>query len=293
METLETLSAALRTAQDIQSIVRTMKTLSAVSIHQYEQAEQALGDYADTIDLGLTAVLQNRRAQGLAPPALNDGHSGRRALIVIGSDRGLCGQYNEVISRRAIDAMSDTDPVLEVLGVRAAARLEAAGHKPDKLLGVPGSVDGFTATVQSVIITIDQWQKTDGVQRVDLLHNRRKAQNTAEPVMQPLLPIPPEYLARRTGATWPARGLPFFRMDPAALMSWLIRERLFVILYRALAAALASEHATRLAAMQNAARNLQDRQDDLNTAFRQKRQETITRELLDLVAGYETAQSDS
>ncbi|WP_439155170.1 F0F1 ATP synthase subunit gamma [Yoonia sp.] len=292
METLETLSDALRTAKDIQSIVRTMKTLSAVSIHQYEQAEEALGDYAHTIDLGLTALLQQRRALGMAPPELNGGQSGARALIVIGSDRGLCGQYNEVISRRAIEAMSETDPVLGVLGVRAAARLEAAGHTPDKILGVPGSVDGFDATVQSVIITIDQWQETDRVQRVDLLHNCRKAHNTAQPVMRQVLPIPPEYLARRTGATWPARGLPFFRMDHDALMSWLIRERLFVMLYRALAEALASEHATRLAAMQNAARNLEERQDDLNTAFRQKRQETITRELLDLVAGYETAQSE-
>ncbi|MBE0413963.1 F0F1 ATP synthase subunit gamma [Yoonia sp.] len=293
METLETLSAALRTAQDIQSIVRTMKALSAVSIHQYETAETALGDYADTIDLGLSAVLQQQHADGIVQPAGQDARTGREALIVIGSDRGLCGQYNEVVSRRAIAEISEQDPLLGVLGARAAARLEAAGQVPQTLLAVPASVEGFTATVQSVIVTIDAWADTNHLRRVRLLHNRRKGQHTAQPVIRQLLPIPQDYLTERRQAKWPGPGLPFFRMDKAALMSWLVRERLFVMLYRALAEALASEHATRLAAMQNAARTLQDRQDTLNAALRQKRQETITRELLDLVAGYETAQATS
>jgi len=57
--------------------------------------------------------------------------------------------------------------------------------------------------------------------------------------------------------------------------------------YQALAEALASEHATRLAAMQNAERNIEERREELNAAYRRKRQETITRELLDVVSGFE------
>jgi polar amino acid transport system substrate-binding protein len=76
-------------------------------------------------------------------------------------------------------------------------------------------------------------------------------------------------------------------MDPDRLMSWLVQQRLFVVIYRALAEALASEHASRLAAMQAAERNIEERRDDLHQLYRLRRQETITRELLDVVSGFE------
>ena len=76
-------------------------------------------------------------------------------------------------------------------------------------------------------------------------------------------------------------------MDADRLMSWLVQQRLFVVIYRALAEALASEHASRLAAMQAAERNIEERREDLQQLYRQRRQETITRELLDVVSGFE------
>ena len=67
METLESLSEALDTTGDIQAIVRTMKALSSVSIRQYEQAEAAMAGYARTVDLGLMAVLRQRRVPRASP----------------------------------------------------------------------------------------------------------------------------------------------------------------------------------------------------------------------------------
>ena len=81
-------------------------------------------------------------------------------------------------------------------------------------------------------------------------------------------------------------------MDRQRLLSWLLGEYLFVALYRALAESLASEHASRLAAMRSAERNIEERRDDLLSEFRKKRQESITRELLDLIAGYESVTAD-
>lgn len=289
METLESLSDALDTTRDIQSIVRTMKALSAVSIRQYERAEDALADYARTIDLGFAAVLGETRGVGQLPYPIHTRNKGREALIVIGSDRGLCGRYNEVISRFALDHLSRTDTKLGVLGVRVAARLDAAGHTAGTLFTVPGSIDGFKSIIQSVIITIDEWITLDGVSRVRVVHNRRRGANTAQPMMRQLLPIPEDDLQHATKTAWPARGRPVFRMEREKVLSWLIRERLFLLLYRSLAEALVSEHASRLATMQNAERNIKERRENLSSAFRQKRQESITRELLDVIAGYEAA----
>ena len=83
-QTLESLSDALETTGDIQSIVRTMKALSAASIRQFERAEEALGDYAHTVDLGLTALLHDRRDRGLPLPRTGVEGSTRTALIVVG-----------------------------------------------------------------------------------------------------------------------------------------------------------------------------------------------------------------
>lgn len=291
METLETLSEMLETAGDIQSIVRTMKSLSAVSIRQYEQAERAMSGYEETVDLGLSALLRDRRARGLSLPDTTAPGAETEALIVIGSDRGLCGRYNEIVTRHAGGRIGDRTAVLAVVGARAAARIEAGGRRPDRIFLLPGSVAGMGALVQSVIVETERWTRDPGVGRISLIHNRREGRARAVSVERPLLPIPDHYLRRLLEVDWPGPGLPFLRMDPGRLLASLVRQRLFVVLYRALAEALASEHATRLAAMQTAERNIEERRDDLNSAYRRKRQETITRELLDVVSGFEAVSS--
>lgn len=287
METLESLSDMLETTGDIQSIVRTMKSLSAVSIRQYEEAEAAISDYAETIDLGLTAVLHDRRTRGVRLPRTGPPSDAQEGLIVIGSDRGLCGRYNEIVARAAIDCIGDQTAVMAVIGTRAAARLDAEGHKVDRLFLLPSSVTGMTPTVDKVIVEIERWMRERGVEKARVVHNRRKGRSRAVATDRIVIPIPNETLQRLAAQPWPSRALPFFRMDGGRLLSWLVRQHLFVELYRALAEALASEHATRLAAMQSAERNIEERREDLTSAYRRKRQETITRELLDVVSGFE------
>lgn len=288
MDTLESLSDALKTTGDIRSIVRTMKALSSVSIRQYEQAEAAMADYVRTVELGLMAVLHDRRQQGLPLPDAGGG-DGRRALIVIGSDRGLCGGYNDKITRLALSTIGNESMMLGVVGTRAAARLEAAGQRADVLRSLPGSVEGLSRLVQSMIVDVDRWTLSSDVGEVWLVHNRREGRISARPHSHRLLPLPDSYLRKLAEAKWPGRSLPLFRMDSATLMSWLVQQRLFVVIYRALAEALASEHASRLAAMQAAERNIEERRDELTVLYRQRRQETITRELLDIVSGFESA----
>ena len=286
METLESLSDALDTTGDIQAIVRTMKALSSVSIRQYEHAEAAMADYNRTVELGLMAVLRQRRVAGLPLPG-SDRAAGSRGLIVVGSDRGLCGGYNDKIARFACSRMAGGPVELGVIGARVAARMEADGAPLAFALTLPGSVEGLSRLVQTIIVEIDRWTQAHGVGQVVLVHNRREGRTPAKPRAHQLLPLPDSYLRKLSEADWPGRSLPLFRMDPDRLLSWLVQQRLFVVIYRALAEALASEHASRLAAMQAAERNIEERRDDLQQLYRQPRQETITRELLDVVSGFE------
>ena len=78
-----------------------------------------------------------------------------------------------------------------------------------------------------------------------------------------------------------------FTMEESELFQRLIREYLFVSLFRAFAESLASENASRLASMQVAERNIEEHLHALTTESRQLRQMTITSELLDIISAYE------
>ncbi len=79
-------------------------------------------------------------------------------------------------------------------------------------------------------------------------------------------------------------------MEPGDLLSWLIRQQLFVSVYRIGVRSLASEHASRLASIQTAERNIAERLDELSAAYRRTRQDAITSELMDIVSGAEAMQ---
>ena len=218
MRTLEGLSDALATTGEIRSIVRTMKALSAASIRHYEQAETALADYERTVELGLMAVLRDRRARGEVLPPRGAPATGPEALIVVGSDRGLCGRYNETVVRFAEDRIGPETRILGVIGARAAARLEAGGRAPDRVLAVPGSPDGLAPAVQRVIIAIDRWTRENAVAHVRLVHNRRAGASLARPAEEMLLPLSRAYLEGLATRDWPGRSLPAFRAPPGALV---------------------------------------------------------------------------
>ncbi len=289
METLESLSVRIATTGEIQSIVRTMKSLSAVSIRQYEMAVSALEDYRQTITLGLQAMLRLEGLQRLP----GDKEDGRSAVIVFGSDRGLCGRFNEKVADLASERIAlykdekGVAPLILAVGERAASRLRARGQTPDEVFILPGSVNGLVRTAYAILITVNQWREDEHVDQVRIFYNRRADYAHADPVEKMLVPISGAYLEELKEQPWPSRRLPLFTMQRDALFSALIRQHLFVDVYRAGAESLMSEHASRLSAMQAAERNIKERLDELSGQFRQKRQESITMELMDIVSGFE------
>jgi F-type H+-transporting ATPase subunit gamma len=289
METLENLSRRIATTKDLQSIVRTMKSLSAVSIRQYERAVAALREYARATELGLQVLLRESPLLAVA----QDQFDGPTAAIVFGSDHGLCARFNEQISRFARAEMTTRGVSTEhmaylAVGVQAASRLEAMGQRVDERMYLPGSVSGLTTTAHSLLLKIDEWRSVRGLARVLVFHNVRSTEGAASPVCHQLLPLNAAWLNEMGKRRWPSHVLPTFTMDSRALFSCLIREHLFVAIFRAGAESMASEHATRLASMQAAERNIQEHLEEMNQAFHHRRQQAITEELLDIVGGFET-----
>jgi F-type H+-transporting ATPase subunit gamma len=123
--------------------------------------------------------------------------------------------------------------------------------------------------------------------RLVLFYNKTFGGAAYHPTHLHLLPVDPQWLRDLAVCPTPSRRLPTYAMARDQLFAALIREHLFVTLYRACAESLAGENASRLAAMQNAERNIEERLEELTRVFHQQRQSTITEELLNIVAGVE------
>lgn len=288
-QSLESMRRRIGSAEDLYAVVRVMKALAAASIRQCERAVESLAEYSDTIEAGLQVVVQEQPAAIGTQPA-----AGRRCgIIVFGSDQGMCGAFNEQVASCALETLdgcgaSAQERTLLVVGMRVAGRLEDAGHAVDELFPMPSTVSGIGPAVGELLLRVEALRFQHGVERFLLVHQRPAEPSGYRPDSLQLLPIDPGWLGTLATKDWPSRSLPLFTMNRHQLFSALIRQHLLVVLYRAFAESMAGENASRLAAMHSAERNIQDHLSRLTIDYHQERQQSITEELLDIVAGFET-----
>jgi F-type H+-transporting ATPase subunit gamma len=289
MELLETLKRKIESAGDLRSVVRTMKVLAAANIREHEKAVVSLKEYNRTIEMGLHIVLRNipGEIQKSKPMRKN-----RLAAVVFGSERGMCGQFNEQIADYAIDMMNKLevryeDRTVMALGERVTALLEEAGQTVHERFPIFGTHADIASIMQEVLIKIEEWRMKRGIEQIVLFYNRPSKGISYSPAMLYLLPFDTVWFNDMVEKKWPSRTLPAFTMDWNRLFSSLVRQYLFVSLYRAFVESLASENTSRLFSMQSAEKNIEERLKELNARFHHQRQASITAELLDVATGFE------
>lgn len=288
METSETLRRKIENAGDLRSLVRTMKTLALVNIRHYEDAVESLEDYFGTVERGFQALLRDA-----APlPVNGDGaDTAPLGVVVIGSEQGMVGQFNERIAsfaqRRISAGNTERKVAVLTLGARVASHLTGLGYTVEDSLSVPNSVGGINAAVAELLVRIEAWRSAErGISHIHLIYNRTQSGASYSPSLFRLLPLDGHWLQSIRNRSWESRSLPIHRMDWETLFAALVHQYLFVGIYRAIAESLASENASRLVAMQAAEQNIEDRLEELRAAFQQQRQTAIMNELLDVISGY-------
>jgi len=289
MQTIESLKRTIKSTEDLLSVVKTMKALAAVSIRQYQRAVESLTDYNTTVEMGLQVVLKKREEDPILARPLPITKIG---AIIFGSDQGLCGQLNAQIASYALEELDRLGVAIKnrtvlIVGERVRDHIEDAGQGHCECLANPGSIAGITPMVQEIVMILEDWYFNQQINHIYLFYNQYISGSNFKPADLHLLPVDKAWLNNLQSKKWGSRTLPLFTMDWDALFLSLIREYLFVSLYRAFAESLASENASRLAAMQNAEKNITERLEEIYLQFHRQRQMNITEELLDIVAGYE------
>ena len=285
-QTLASLRRKLDSARQLQGVVRTMKAMAASSIGQYEAAVTALAGYESNLKQALGACFREQGVQSISPPRSVPTGAG---AIVFGSDQGLVGPFNQVLCSYVVANMRKCsgEKTYWAVGERMGSQLTAEGLIPTRVLPVPSSV----GTIASLVGTIQRESETHRLENREyselfVFHNRPLAGSQYEPVSQRLLPLDQGWQLSLKQVAWPGACLPQLLLDQEQTLNSLIREYLFISVYKACAESLASENAARLAAMQRAEKNIDELSSQLRCSFQRLRQSSIDEELFDVLAGF-------
>jgi F-type H+-transporting ATPase subunit gamma len=282
MEGLQAIRKSIGSAENLKTVVSTMKAHASSNINQFQNAAKASMEYRNVLDMSLYVVLSEE--ENVAPPDNENG--GQTLHIVFGSDFGLAGRFNERITAFAleeIDAKKKDDRVI-VIGQQVYLRL-----KDDldvyRTLTQPQTTANISSMVNRLLVQFDEIRNEIPIGKIILYYNKPDDNAAFSEQMELLFPINLNELAK-SKVEWDTRSIPTYFSDKQAIISDLIRQYFFITIYRALCFSLASENASRLASMQSAEKNIDNRLEELQDLFRRERQNSITEELNDIISGF-------
>ena len=290
MDTLENLRRKFSGAEDLKSVVRTMKAVAASNIGQYETAMSSLGDYYRTVSLGIIAYFKQEKINSIAEQEVPKNKNEKLIYaIVFGSDQGLVGQFNDSLVDFASQSLQNIEGTKEIwtVGERVQLLFSDIGYNTSKRFIVPSSVSAITPLIQQILSQSESVFKNEKSTEVYIFHNQPMIAADYKPTFQRLLPLDEKWRQSLTTLKWPTKLTPQIVGGLYPTLLQLIHAYLFASMYKACAESLASENASRLAAMQRAEKNIDELLDELGQKFNSLRQSSIDEELFDVVSGFE------
>jgi len=289
MPNLRDIKRRIKSVKNTQQITKAMKLVSASKLRKAQEAIISARPYA----LKLMDVLHHLSARcNHDTHTLLDNRDGKRWLVlVITSDRGLCGSFNGSIIRKAqqvVNENSDKEIQLITAGKKGHTIFK---NRENKILhdysGWTRDFDYLKATeIGSTLSTLFSGKSVD---RIYVLYNEFKSVMQQEVVLEQLLPIVPEKLD--TGKSSMSIVDYIYEPEEEAILSTLLERYMTVEVYRAFLESSASEHGARMTAMDSASRNAGEMIGGLTLTYNKARQAYITKELIEIVNGAEALKS--
>ena len=279
MPSLKALRKRIDTVQSTQQITKAMKMVAAAKLRRAQEAAERARPYAVKLAEMFGAVAAETGPD--AHPLLARREERRIDLVVITSDRGLCGGYNANIVRQAASLLARGDRQVATLAVGRKA-LDALRRRGATLLSERTGL----AQIAPAELAADLADEVTGrflaaeTDAVYLVYSKFRSAISQIPSIVPLLPV-----------TLPATSGPaieyIFEPPRPELLGALLPAYIRTQVLQALLESIASEHGARMTAMDNATNNASDMIDRLTLSMNRARQATITTELMEIVSGAE------
>ena len=273
-ERLKEVETRIAGARQLRSLVGAMRGIAAARAQQARTALAGTRAYTDIVADAL-ADAYGLLADGRAAPRPH----GPAGVVMFGAEHGFAGAFSE---RVLAHAARPTGPVF-LVGSRARVAAEEAGWQTAWTTPMASGIGAVPATAGRVADEVYRRFSAGSLGSVDMVFARLVSPSRSEVVRVPLLPPDPRRLRRPTGPR------PLTNLPPARLLEQLLGEYVLAELAHAAMESFAAENAARLATMAAARGNIDDKLATLEASFRQLRQEDITAELIDLIAGTEMA----
>ena len=283
MATLRDIQRRIRSVQSTQKITKAMKLVAAAKLRRAQERLIAARPYA--IKMGELLSDLVGRAEGDAHPLLARRDTGRRRLVVITADKGLCGAFNSNVLRASLAFLRETgnvDVTLVVVGKKARDFYRRRQWQ------VKGEMLGFFdrlayAHAQELASGLISEYLEGEVDEVHLIYNEFRSVAVQRVRRQQLLPIEAQ-------AETPAKGPGgdyIYEPSADAILAALLPRHVMTQVFRALMESVTGEYGARMTAMESASKNAKEMIDVLTIQYNKARQERITKELLDIVGGAE------
>jgi F-type H+-transporting ATPase subunit gamma len=280
MPSLKALRKRIGTVRSTQQITKAMKMVAAAKLRRAQEAAERARPYATKLTEMFTALAAG--IEGEAHPLLARRPENRIDLVVLTSDRGLCGGYNANLLRFGeafLRERSGAEVAAVAVGRKGLEYYRRRGmHLVAHRLGILTTpAPALAAELAEEITRRFVAEETDAVY---LVYSRFRSAISLVPTAVRLLPITP-----------PEAGGPqvdyIFEPERPGLLSLLLPRYVQALITQALLEAAASEHGARMTAMDNATRNASEMIASLTLSMNRARQATITRELMEIVSGAE------
>ena len=285
MATLRDIKRRIKAVESTSKITKAMKMVSAAKFRKAQQRMLEMRPYADRMSGILSSLASS--AEGEIHPLLAVRPRKNIEVIVMTSDRGLCGAFNTNIMKAAtrhIDELKREgyDVTIDIVGRKARDYYKRRGIEMRKTwTGISGKISYGNA--QEIAAEIIENYTNETTDEVILIFNEFKSAIAQQVVISRLLPLSPIEAAEET--------LPIYNFiyEPSKqeIFSRLVPKNVEIQIFRALLESQASEEAARMAAMENASRAANDMIGSLTLQYNKARQASITKELMDIVGGVE------
>lgn len=294
MADIRALRGRIKSVGNIQKITRAMEMVATTKLRRFQDRLLGFRPYADAM-VGMTRRLLGSMGDDASPGTLPllaaRPEGGRTAVVVVTSDRGLCGAYNTNVLAKAesvLDAAGD-DPLLWVFGekgYRYFLRRKREVHR--SFLDSPLEKMAYGEAAQAARDLTAQFLE-GGVDRVQVVSSRFVSMAKFVPEMNEWLPLQVETLAAagEGGEEEKLGGDMILEPDAPTLFEALLPRVLEVRFWNLLQEGLTSEYASRRMSMKNATEAAEEMGGELRRIYNRARQEAITGELMDIVGGSE------
>jgi F-type H+-transporting ATPase subunit gamma len=274
----------IKSVQNTRKITKAMEMVAASKMRKAQERMKAARPYGEKIRR-LAANLSHANSEYKHPFLKKAGEVKRVGLIVITTDKGLCGGLNTNVLRIALNSLKEwegkgvTDIRVTAIGSKGLGFMQRLGAKVVSNVTHLGDTPHLEKMIGPVKVMLDAFQAGE-LDAVYIAYTRFLNTMKQEPVLEQLLPLSGEQL-RQTEHGWDY----IYEPDARAVIDELLVRYVEALVYQSVAENMASEQSARMVAMKAASDNAGNVINELQLVYNKTRQAAITKEISEIVGG--------